>query len=158
MAWIAGAVIALVVLHDGRTPLAKPWKQWRDHSSTILGVATQHHPFLLVWRRWFVEQRRGYLELADVVEQGGPSQAGTVRLGQLQLCREQVGEDPHTLGMSTACSIVDIESQHELDDRGQILGVIDLAGCSGCFQPFAQFARGTGSPCDGKPRWCLVGE
>ena len=60
--------------------------------------------------------------------------------------------------MPTTCSIVDIESQDQLDNRGQILGMIDLAGSSGRFHPFAQLARGTGSPCDGKPGRCLVGE
>ena len=156
--WIAGTVIPLVVLRDGCTPLAKPRKQWRDHAGAILGMATQHRPFRFVWRRRFVEQRRGHLELADIVQKSSPPQPHPIFLRQPKLFREQIGEDPDTLGMPAAGSVVDTECQHELDDRFQILRMIDLARGVRGFHPVAQLARRSRAPCDREPRRRLVGK
>jgi len=76
----------------------------------------QNGPLLFGGSRWLVEQRRRNFEFADVVEQRRPTQSSPIPLGKSQFPGEQVGEDPDALRMSTACSIVNAQREHELDD------------------------------------------
>jgi hypothetical protein len=92
--WISSAVVALMVLDDRSAPFPEPGKQRRHQTSAVLGVAMQHLPFLFVGLAGLVQKSRRDLELANIVEQGGPPEPSLTGGVDLQLAGNQVREDP----------------------------------------------------------------
>ena len=77
---ITFAVKSLVVLFDGHRPRSQPGGKRFDELRPVNRVTLQRVPFGLRRLSRFTQDRPGYLEFSDVVEQGGPTQSVLVRL------------------------------------------------------------------------------
>ncbi len=144
---------------DGGRPFAQPVRERADQAGALFGMAFQDRPLARVGRLRIVEDRGGHGELADVMEERRPSQSvGVVRI-QAHVARDEVGERPHSLAVTTRAVVVSVErggeGHHTLGGLGcsEVLAIgLQVVG------PPPQLADGTGAQGDREPRWRLVGE
>jgi hypothetical protein len=77
---VSGAVEVLVMLLDCETPFAEPLTQGFNHSHTLNGMLMQNFPFLCRERARLVQDLGVNGDLADIVQQSGPSQSIAIGL------------------------------------------------------------------------------
>ena len=151
---ISGAVEALVMLGDGRTPLAQPRKQIGCGLGPGLRMATQNVPLALGRLACLVQDGGIDGQLADVVQQRRPAQPILIKASQPQLLAQQVGVDPHPFGV-TAGSLVMVgqRCQQLHDGRRRVRRSAVTAGR----QPIKSLLRRR-PPRHLEPRRRLIGE
>src|SRR5207253_9045513 len=97
--WVATSVVALVVLLDGRGPRTEEAGQGLDEASAVDGMAPDPLPLVVVQLARPTEHADGYIDLADVVKQGGPPQAVDVGRPEAQLRGDQLGVGANALAV-----------------------------------------------------------
>ena len=107
-------------------------------------MAMQHLPFLCIRGAGLIEQGDRHLELADVVQQRRPAQPRLPGFIDLQLVGDEVGEDPHALGMPAGRLVVDAQREHKLDDRLHALSVVLAAARTGVDKLLLELPRTAG--------------
>ena len=113
---IAEPVEPFVVLLDGSAPVAEPLEQRARHRRASGRVAPHDLPLGRVQRGRLVEDPRRHVDLAEVVQQGGPAQAVAGVLRQMQLLREDVGEDPDPFGVTAGAPVVRAQRRQQSED------------------------------------------
>ena len=122
------------------------------------GMCLHQTPLVLVQRTRLVEDLRRDPELPDVVHQRGPPQAIPIGLGQLELLAEQVGVDPHPLGVPARAPVVRLQRDRERQDRPAVRASSRAADRLRLGQPRLQPPHAPCGPGDGEPGRRLVGE
>jgi hypothetical protein len=89
---VAGAVPALVMLLDRVGPRSEPGGEGCSDARTTRRVALEDRPLFLCRLLGLVENRRGDVQLADVVQQRRPAKPVAVVLGESQLFSDEVVE------------------------------------------------------------------
>ena len=112
---VALAVPALVVVGDRVRPLSQPRAQRLGHARAELGVAADQPPLLVRRLPRFVEHLRGYLELADVVQQRSPVEAIHLVAPEMQLLRDHLRVGADALGVASRDAIVRVQSGDETE-------------------------------------------
>ena len=96
-------------------PLAQPRGERTDDPGALIGVP----PDVVHLRAGELRRLREDLgrdhQLADVVEQRGPAQAGLIGGGQLHLVGDEVGEHPNTLRVTAGLPVVNAQRCDELE-------------------------------------------
>lgn len=156
---VARPVPALVVGDDRLPARAQPAEQGPAVLRADLGVAPDHAPLLLVQRSRLVQDRRGDLQLADVVEERGPAQPIACGLVVAELRGEQVGVHAHALGVPTRRTVVVLQRGHEDQDPGDGLHRVARLGIDArLLQPLEQPLGARTARRDPQPRRRLAGE
>ncbi len=119
---IPAAVEMLVMLDDDFGIFAKPGRERRREPRADLRVHAQPAPFRGCRLRGLAKQASRHVELADVVDQGGPAQPVAVGFRQLHLLRDHVGEHAYPIGVPPGHPVVLRERSHQREDRHGRLG------------------------------------
>ena len=106
----------LVVLGDGPGPRTEPLEQRTGDPSALRGMAPDHLPFVLVELPGLVQDPRGHRQLADVVEQRGPSEPVALLRRELHLLGQEVGEDANAFGVAAGAAVVGLERHGQCQD------------------------------------------
>jgi hypothetical protein len=153
---IPATVPALVMLLDRQRPVAKPRKKWASHARTLQGVQTDGLPLFFVQLAWLVEHVGMDRELADVVQQRGPTEPIARVLVEAKLVGDEVDEGPDPFGVASRLAVMDVQARGEGEDRA--------CGARGLLVELAAFeaslkGRGrTRFPGHGQSRWGAVRE
>ena len=117
-----------VVLSDRETPRAQPGKEIRGEFRPGVRVSANRFPLGPRQLRWLVQYGRRDAQLADVVQQGGPSQAVDGRGRKSEFGSDHVGVDAHPLGVAAGVPVVCPQRADERQDLfgggGEVAGLL----------------------------------
>ncbi len=147
------------MLVGGMEPVAEPWLQWSKHRRRCARVLRERLPFRLCRTAVLVEDLGRHGQLADVVEQGSPTELTEILVAQADLFTEHLGVGPDAFGVATGQPIVVVEFLEELDEVVAVeRSTVAVAASTRRLHltqhsPRVRFPqRGLGS------RWCLIRE
>ena len=88
------------------SPFAKPLRERLEVFLGLRRVGFQNRPFLFVGAAFFVQDLRGNVQLAHVVEQCRPTQFSKVVFAEAHLLANQLGVGAHSFGMAASHAVV----------------------------------------------------
>src|SRR5439155_9829787 len=97
---IAAAVPSLVVLRDGKRPVAQPLPQRQRDARPLLRVATDERPLLVIELPRLVEDLGVHADLAAVVQQRRPTQPVTFGDVEVELLSDELAEGANAFGVT----------------------------------------------------------
>jgi hypothetical protein len=106
---ITTTVESFVVVGDGICPSFEPGRQWRDQSGSLERVPANRLE-VVIRGSGFAENVGMNRQLADIMKERPPPQAGAISVGQLKLLADQISEGPDTVSVSASPVVVSIDS------------------------------------------------
>ena len=147
------------MLDDGVCPRPEPGAQGRGQPVSVLGVAMELLPLVLIRTAGLVQDLPGHHHLAHVVQQRSPMQLVPLLIGEIHLVGQQVRVRPDSLGVATRPGIVGVQQSHQLEDLlGSTSGLVVHPVGTNLVQSLLQVSDRARAEGNAKARRSLVGE
>lgn len=109
------AIPPLVVLRRREFIPPEPICEWSQVLARLRWVILKNRPLVLVGPAGFVQNFRRNVQLADIVEQGAPTQLLVVLGREAHLFGDHLGIRPHPLGVTPGHTIVHVYRGEQID-------------------------------------------